>query len=130
MSEHIAAVAAAHPDLVSRFSLGRSYGDRELWAVRISDNVAVDELEPEALFVFGQHAREHVTVELGMYLLDQLTSGDPRVADLVSRREIWMVFDLNPDGSEYDFALRHPRFWRKNRQPPDGTELLEAAETL
>jgi carboxypeptidase T len=123
MSQHIAAVAAAHPDIVSRFSIGRSYGKRELWAVKISDDVAVDELEPEVLFTFGQHAREHITVEQGLYLLDQLTSGDPRVVDLVSRREIWMVFDLDPDGSEYDLAARHPRFWRKNRQPPQGTDL-------
>jgi carboxypeptidase T len=123
MSEHIAAVAAAHPDIVSRFSIGRSYGKRELWAVKISDNVALDELEPEALLVFGQHAREHVTIEEGLYLLDQLTSGDPRVVDLVSRREIWMVFDLDPDGSEYDFAGEFPRFWRKNRQPSRGVDL-------
>jgi carboxypeptidase T len=91
--------------------------------VKLSDNVALDELEPEALFVFRQHAREHVTVEQGLYLLDQLTSGDPRVVDLVARREIWMVFNLNPDGSEYDVAGEFPRFWRKNRQPPRGVDL-------
>jgi carboxypeptidase T len=123
MSEHIAAVAAAHPAIVSRFSIGRSYGNRELWAVKISDNVAIDELEPEVLFVFGQHAREHITVEQGLYLLDQLTSGDPRVVDLVARREIWMVFNLNPDGSEYDVRGRFPRYWRKSRQAPFGTDL-------
>ncbi len=123
MSRHVAALAAARPDIVSRFSIGRSYGGRSLWAVKISDNVAVDEPEPEVLFVFGQHAREHITVEQGLYLLDQLTGGDPRVVDLVSRTEIWMVFDLNPDGAEYDFAGKRPRYWRKNRQPPFGTDL-------
>lgn len=123
MSAQIDAVAAAHPDIASRFSIGRSYQGRELWAVKVSDNVAVDELEPEVLLVFGQHAREHITIEQGLYLLDQLVSRDPRIVDLVSRTEIWIVFNLNPDGSEYDWAGDVPRFWRKNRQPPNGTDL-------
>jgi hypothetical protein len=123
MSAQVAAVAAAHPDIVSRFSIGRSYGGRSLWAVKVSDNVAVDELEPEVLLVAGQHAREHVTVEQALFLLDELVSGDPRVVDAISRTEVWIVFNLDPDGSEYDWAGRSPRFWRKNRQPPYGTDL-------
>src|SRR5262245_18827550 len=45
----VQATAANFPNLVSRFSIGRSYQNRELWAVKISDNVATDENEPEAL---------------------------------------------------------------------------------
>jgi carboxypeptidase T len=123
MSAQVAAVAGAHPDIIRRFSLGRSHQGRELWAVKVSDNAAIDELEPEVLLVFGQHAREHITVEQGLYLLDQLTSGDPRVVDLISKTEVWLVFNLNPDGSEYDWARDVPRYWRKNRQPPFGTDL-------
>ena len=33
------AVADAHPDIASRFSIGKSYQGRELWAMKISDNV-------------------------------------------------------------------------------------------
>ena len=43
MAAEVAAVAAAHPTIVSRFSIGKSYQGRELWAVKVSDNVAVDE---------------------------------------------------------------------------------------
>jgi predicted deacylase len=123
MSAQVAAVAAAHPDIVRRFSIGRSYQGRKLWAVKVSDNVAIDELEPEVLLVAGQHAREHITVEQALYLLDQLTSRDPRIVDLVSRTEVWIVFNMNPDGSEYDTRGEFPRFWRKNRQPANGTDL-------
>ena len=35
----IAAMAAAHPDIVQRFSIGKSYQGREMWAVKVSDNV-------------------------------------------------------------------------------------------
>ena len=123
MSAQIAAVAAAHPDIVREFSIGRSAEGRQLWAVKISDNVAIDELEPEVLLVAGQHAREHVTVEQALYLLDQLTGGDPRVVNLISKTEVYIVFNLNPDGSEYDTRGEFPRFWRKNRQKPLGTDL-------
>ena len=60
MAAEVAAVAAAHPDIVSRFSIGKSYQGRDLWAVKISDNVNVDEPEPEVMFDGGHHADEHM----------------------------------------------------------------------
>ena len=44
------AIAAAHPDIASSARIGKSYQGRELWMLKISDNVAVDEAEPEVLF--------------------------------------------------------------------------------
>src|SRR4051812_7807271 len=123
MSAQVAAVAAAHPDIVRRFSIGRSTQGRQLWAVKISDNVAIDELEPEVLLVAGQHAREHITVEQALYLLDQLTSSDPRIVDLISKTEVYLVLNMNPDGSEFDTRGEFPHYWRKNRQKPFGTDL-------
>ena len=38
------------PGLISRTTIGTSYEGRELWAGKISDNVGVDEDEPEVLF--------------------------------------------------------------------------------
>jgi hypothetical protein len=121
MSAEVANVAAANPSLVSpRFSLGKSYQGRDLWAVKVSDNPTVDETEPEVLFTAGQHAREHLTIEMALYLLNELTSKyatTDRIRGLVNSREIWIVFNLNPDGSEYDIATGAYRSWRKNRQP-------------
>jgi hypothetical protein len=39
LTAEVAAVAAAHPDIVWRFSIGKSYQGRDIWAVKISDNV-------------------------------------------------------------------------------------------
>jgi carboxypeptidase T len=50
LTAELQAVAEAHPDIVSRFSIGTSYKGRELWAAKVSDNVGVDEDEPEVLF--------------------------------------------------------------------------------
>ena len=51
------------PTIVQKFSIGKSYQGRDIWAAKISDNVATDENEPEVLFDALHHAREHLTVE-------------------------------------------------------------------
>ena len=124
MVAEIQQVAASHPDLVSFFSIGQSYEGRELWAAKISDNVAVDEDEPEVLFLGLHHAREHLTVEMTLYILNLLAGqygSDSQVTDLVNTREVYIIFNVNPDGGEYDIATGSYRSWRKNRQPNSGS---------
>ena len=127
MDGEIQAAATAFPAIVQRFSLGNSYQGRALWAVKISDNVAADEAEPEVLFTAGQHAREHLTIEMALYLLREFTTkygNDTRITNLVNGRETYIVFNLNPDGSEYDVATGSYRMWRKNRQPNSGSSAI------
>ena len=116
-----------HPDIFSLFSIGTSYEGRTIWAGKISDNVGTDEDEPEVLFTHHQHAREHLTVEMALYTLHMLTDEygvDPQITSLVNSREIWIVFDMNPDGGEYDIATGTYRSWRKNRQPNAGSSAV------
>jgi carboxypeptidase T len=125
----VQAVAAAHPAIVKLFSIGRSYEGRDLWAARISDNVQLDQDEPETLFVGHYHAREHLTVEMMLYLLHMLADeygvpGHEEITDLVNSREIYLIFDLNPDGGEYDIAGDSYQLWRKNRQPNSGSPYI------
>jgi len=68
MGYELNAIAAAHPDLVRISNIGTSYQGRQMVAIKISDNVATDEDEPEVLFTHGQHAREHLTIEMAVYL--------------------------------------------------------------
>ena len=92
--------------------------------IKISDNVGTDENEPEILFNAHQHAREHLTVEMALYILHLLIDGygtDSRITNLVNSREFWIVPDMNPDGGEYDIATGSYRSWRKNRQPNAGS---------
>ncbi|MGW7361864.1 M14 family metallopeptidase [Streptomyces sp. NPDC054841] len=115
---------AAHPNIMSKRVIGKSYQGRDIVAIKVSDNVATDENEPEVLFTHHQHAREHLTVEMALYLLRELGDDygtDSRVTNAVNGREIWIVPDLNPDGGEYDIATGSYRSWRKNRQPNSGS---------
>lgn len=117
-------VVADHPSIAQKISIGTSYEGRDLMAVKISDNVGTDEDEPEILFNSQQHAREHLTVEMAIYLLHLFTDNygsDSRVTNVVNSRELWIVPTVNPDGSEYDIATGSYRSWRKNRQPNSGS---------
>ncbi|MEV6395139.1 M14 family metallopeptidase [Streptomyces sp. NPDC051907] len=124
MSAEIDQRIAAYPSIMSKRVIGKSYQGRDLVAIKISDNVATDENEPEVLFTHHQHAREHLTVEMALYLLRELGEDygtDSRITNAVNGREIWIVPDLNPDGGEYDIASGSYRSWRKNRQPNSGS---------
>jgi hypothetical protein len=121
-------VAAAHPGIVKLFSIGKSYKGRVLWAAKVSDHVNADENEPEVLFDGLHHAREHLSTEMAISLLDLLagkyggtTSLAKRVTRDVNSREIYLIFMVNPDGLEYDISRDPYRQWRKNRQPTPGT---------
>ncbi|MEV7725649.1 M14 family metallopeptidase [Streptomyces sp. NPDC087917] len=118
---------AQYPGIMSKRVIGKSYEGRDLYAIKISDNVATDEAEPEVLFTAHQHAREHLTVEMSLYLLKEFGSkygSDSRVTNMVNGREIWIIPDLNPDGGEYDIAAGSYRSWRKNRQPNSGSSYV------
>lgn len=127
MTAEIDQRVARHPGIMSKRVIGRSYQGRDIVAVKISDNVAADENEPEVLFTHHQHAREHLTVEMALYLLREFGEdygSDRRITDAVNGREIWIIPDLNPDGGEYDIATGRYRSWRKNRQPNSGSSYV------
>ncbi|MET8753879.1 M14 family metallopeptidase [Streptomyces sp. NPDC059104] len=118
---------AQYPGIMSKQVIGKSYEGRNLYAIKISDNVGTDEAEPEVLFTAHQHAREHLTVEMALYLLKEFGSKygtEPRITNMVNNREIWIIPDLNPDGGEYDIATGSYRSWRKNRQPNSGSSAV------
>ncbi|GAB4049990.1 hypothetical protein GCM10028775_20430 [Catellatospora paridis] len=127
MNAELNQIVADHPTLVRKSVIGTSYEGRQIVALKISDNVATDENEPEILFNAHLHAREHLTVEMALYLANLFTDAyttDSRVRAVVDSREIWIVPDLNPDGGEYDIATGSYRSWRKNRQPNSGSSAI------
>jgi carboxypeptidase T len=124
MNAEIAQAVADHPAILQRRVIGTSYQGREIVALRISDNVAAEEGEPEVLFTSAQHAREVLTVEMALRILHTYTDGygtDPQITQAVNNRVIWIVPNVNPDGTEYDKTSTGFRSWRKNRQPNAGS---------
>jgi hypothetical protein len=123
----MAAYAAAHPTIARLDTIGTSIEGRKIVGIKISDNVAVDEAEPEVLIVGCHHARELMSVEIPLYVMRRLLDGgsDPVLASLVAGREIWIIPIVNPDGHVYveeHSGGQSNGWWRKNRRPNgDGT---------
>ncbi len=117
------ALAAAHPQIAQVSSLGKSVEGRELWAIKISDNVAQDEPEAETVFLGGHHAREWIAVDVPFLIASRLVNQygtDTTITRLVNQSEIWIVPMVNPDGHQY--SVTTDRLWRKNRRSTgDGT---------
>ena len=127
IESEILAVELAHPEIVDVFSIGQSYEGREIYAAKISDNVALEEGEPEVLIDALHHANEHATVAQAIDLLHTLADGygvDTAITSLVDTRVVWIVFAVNPDGLEYEFSANGPWNWRKNRQPTPGSRSI------
>ncbi|MDQ3989988.1 MAG: hypothetical protein M3291_12490, partial [Actinomycetota bacterium] len=120
----LAVLAALRPDVVRVSSYGTSFEGRTFPLVKISDAVGTDEAESEVLFSCGQHAREHLTVEMCLHIVTRLAEGhgtDPALTALVDSREVWVMPMTNPDGAEFDIATGAFALWRKNRQPTPGS---------
>jgi murein tripeptide amidase MpaA len=122
------AAATNHPQIAKLYDIGQTFEGRTIWALKISDNVATDESEPEVLTECNMHAREHLTTEQCLYLIQLLTSNygksttvGQRVTNIVNTREIWIIPMLNPDGSMYDISGGTFHGWRKNRQTNPGS---------
>jgi hypothetical protein len=116
-------LATTYPNIAQVVDLGKSIENRSIWGMKISDNVATEEDEPEILFVGGHHAREWISVDVPLLLAQHLLqnySSDARIQGYVNGGEIWIVPMLNPDGHQY--SVSNDRLWRKNRRNNgDGT---------
>jgi hypothetical protein len=102
-------------------TIGYTIQGRPIPALKISDNVSVDEDEPE-IFINGMiHAREAITVEINLYVMHWLLDNyqtDPQATELVDGAEIWFVPLVNPDGWYWN-QFTNPGgggMWRKNRR--------------
>jgi PKD repeat protein len=115
-------LASEFPEIAQLSSMGQTHQGRELWALKISDNVADDEDEPEMLMDGGFHGDEWIGSETATFIAYQLVNGygvDSDITQMVNEREIWVIPLVNPDGraiDSYDDGNNpsYYRGWRKN----------------
>lgn len=116
-------LVAAHPTRAKLISIGQGWEEvvefthRQIWALKISDNVDSEEGEPEIVFVGNHHAREWISVEIPLAIAHHLLESyatDPEIQELVDNKVIWVIPMLNPDGHAYSVSTC--RCWRKNRR--------------
>jgi len=110
---------AMFPSIASMTSIGKSYEDREVYALRVG---APGDSEPKGprktiLITGGLHGREWISTSSVNYLLwSVITSynNEPMITKLLEHFDIVFVPVLNPDG--YEYTWQTDRLWRKSRQ--------------
>ena len=97
----LADIATQHPDFAKLVQYGTSTGGRPLMALKLSDNVAEDEDEPELMLTAATHGDELITTEVLLGLIDELVAGygtDARLAAMIDDHELFMIPVVNADG--------------------------------
>ncbi len=115
-----------YPDICAQKEiLGYGWDGNPIYMVKISDNVNVNEDEPEGIFDALHHAREpggYTSALYAMWYLLENYGTDPEVTYLVDNRELYFVPVVNPDGLLYN-QQTNPNgggMWRKNRRDNGG----------
>lgn len=88
--------------------------DRDLWTMRITGK-GDGASKPGIVFFGNHHARELVTVEIPMRLINHLLSNygkDPDITAMVDNTEIFICPMVNPDGHT---LAEKGQNWRKNK---------------
>ena len=125
MQAEINQIAQQYPNITKLDTIGWSWYNRPILAMKISDNPQIDENEPKGLFTGVHHAREPIGCSITMDFIKWLCEnynqpggrGDTATF-LVNEREIWIVPVVNPDG--YVYNEQYPQgMWRKNQRDND-----------
>ncbi|MCK5822187.1 MAG: T9SS type A sorting domain-containing protein [Bacteroidales bacterium] len=123
--EMLQGFAQAYPDLVYTDTIGFSQENKyPIIALRISDNPGIDEDEPCVMYDGLHHAREPISMEVCLNLIEHLLTGydvDDQITQWINETEIWIIPMINPEGWEYvvNANLVYP-YWRKNLRDNNG----------
>jgi carboxypeptidase T len=115
-------IVALHPDRIRKFSIGKTTENRDIWAVQINSSGEFHEDgapsgKPGIVFMGNHHAREHLSAEIPLMLLEYLATNmdtDAEISRLVNTRDIFVIPMVNPDGVEYDISTGRYKSHRKN----------------
>ena len=115
--------AENYPQICRIERIGYSVQGRELLAVKISDNVTVNEAEPDLFYTSTMHGNETVGWILMLHLIDTFLTNygnDERLTNLVDNAEIWINPLANPDGT---FYLSNSSIYGARRYNYNGVDL-------
>ena len=117
--------AAIYPGLAKLVSIGKSLQGRDIWAIRLSKNVQTDgSSKPHVFFNAMHHAREVMTSEIGLDIVDFLLTRygkDPRVTHWLDAYEVDVIPMFNVDGN--NLVWTSDSMWRKNARGGYGVDI-------
>jgi hypothetical protein len=101
VSAELIALQNQYPQIIKLETYGTTKSNHKLYALKISDNVTVDEDEPEIMITSATHGDEIITVEVEMELILTLLSNynkDPRFTKMINDHELYFIPMVNPQG--------------------------------
>lgn len=117
-------ISTNYPDIAAeRAIIGRTYQNRPIYMMKISDNPGIDEsaTEPVVYYDAMHHAREPLSMMITLYYMFWLVENygiDSTATHIVNNRELYFVPLVNPDGYAYNVQTSPSGgFWRKTRTP-------------
>lgn len=118
MTEKLQSLTKKYAQISRLISIGKTVEGLDIWSVRISGQLEQASTLPGSIFMGGHHAREHLSVEVPLYLIEYLLTeyaNNAEVQKLVNARDIHIIPSVNPDGAEFDISTGKYKAWRKNR---------------
>jgi carboxypeptidase T len=134
MTKALDDLAANNPKIMKKFSIGKTIQGRDIWAIQVNSSESVLKSAPGAaisakpgiVFMGNHHAREHLSAEIPLMLLEHLAKNfgaDRDITDLLDKRDVYVIPMVNPDGVEYDIQTGSYKWQRKNMRP-NGTSKI------
>lgn len=135
ITEKLKNAAAKYPHIMQLTSIGKSVKGKDLWVMKISDNVARDEVEPEFKYISSMHGDEITGRELTVSLIEEIGEKygkDSEITELVNNTEIFIMPSMNPDGSDMkqrgnanwvDLNRNFPDMTRDTQSSPSGRQI-------
>lgn len=74
MEELLIELEKEHPDIFHLSSMGKTYQGRDIWMLKISDNVGIDEDEPEVLLMGAHHGNEKPSFEILIFFIEHIAN--------------------------------------------------------
>lgn len=117
--EELQQINETAPDIIDLYSIGKSVEGRDIFCLRIT-NEQNTLPKPGVLFVSHHHAREQITVEVGLRFMLALVNSyglNRDFTNYVDDEEIFFIPSLNPDGLHYvvgNQTMQGNPWFRKN----------------
>lgn len=135
-------IEADYPNICKLYDIGDSWGKKyynagnssysnfchDIWALKVSDNVAIEEVEPSVYFMSGHHGREPMGVEVVMAILNHIIEkygADSDINERVDNTQIWFVPLINPNGHKLVID-EDEIMWRKNIRDNNGNGYFDS----
>ena len=103
LTDELHSLQANHSDIMSLTSIGKTYEGRNLWMVKLSDNVDKEDDEPGVLFMGAHHGNEWPGIEICLFFIQYVVEhyeNDtlPEIRNAINNTQIFLIPMINPDG--------------------------------